>query len=80
MGRLTAKMTDVRPDHGKAVSLNSMVIMNPIGFIPTIQWTEWHTDTLIRGDSDRRKLKLNLDYTIHYFTLDINMLPSAFIR
>ena len=40
MGRLMAKITDGRPDHGKAASVFPMVVMDPIGFILTIQWSE----------------------------------------
>ena len=39
-GQLMAKMTDRRPDHGKAASVFPMVVMDPIGFILTIQWAE----------------------------------------
>ena len=63
-----AKTTDGKPDHGESVSANyNGSHADPIVFIPTIQWAQWHTDASIRGVSDRRKLKLNLDYTIHYF-------------
>ena len=42
-----AKTTEGRPDHGEAASVFPMVVMDPIGFIPTIQWVEWHTDASI---------------------------------
>ena len=59
------KTTDGRPDHGEAASVKySGSHVDPIGFIPTIQWAQWHTDASRRGVSDWRKLKLNLDYTI----------------
>jgi len=60
-----AKTTDGRPDHGEAASVNSDGShVDPIGFIPTIQWSQCHTDASRRGVSDWRKLKLNLDDTI----------------
>ena len=60
-----AQTTDGRPDHGEATFVKySGSHVDPIGFIPTIQWAQWHMDASTRGVSNWCKLKLNPDYTI----------------
>ena len=88
-----AKTTDGRPDHGEAASVKySGSHVDPIGFIPTIQLAEQHTDASIQRVSDWHNVKLNLDYTItiiqsryryaaicfHSLTMVIEMAPNGY--